>query len=324
MKSTYHICMASHDEVMFRNETDLIIGFNYLAYTALETDSAILADGFLPTHHHEAVRTSDPDEFARRSRYAYTRYFNAKYFRKGSLGEKKGFILEVDGLYHTQAMLSYVIRQGLHHGLASTPFGYPHCSANAIFRGDLGKELSPALINVAHRSSFLPFNCALPIKYRMAANGCLLREDIEDIGYVESIYVSPRNYLYQMNRISDSKDFADQQKENSSPVITLETIEKGVAGFDPGKAFVAEQGRVNRSLMTDIELCGIIDNDLLKTRYSHKGPEPTIYLLSDRERTDLGNWIWKESKTVRYSNGESPFSGKTVTANQIRRCLCIK
>ena len=114
MKGTYHICLSSHQEVLFRSEVDLIIGFNYLAVTALETDSALLADGFLSTHHHEVARTDDPRTLARRSRYAYTRYFNAKYHRRGSLGEKECFILHVDGLYHTQALLNYVIRQGLH------------------------------------------------------------------------------------------------------------------------------------------------------------------------------------------------------------------
>lgn len=85
MKETFHICHSSHDEVMFRSEEDLIIGFNYLAVTALENDSALLADGFLSTHHHEVVRTDDPIALGRRNRYSYTRYFNSKYHRKGSL-----------------------------------------------------------------------------------------------------------------------------------------------------------------------------------------------------------------------------------------------
>ncbi len=323
MKDTYHLCLSSHGEVMFRNENDLIIGFNYLALAALETDSALLADGFLSTHHHEAARTDSPKELAKRHRYAYTRYFNAKYHRRGSLGEKEGFLIKVEGLYHIQSMLNYVLRQGLHHGMAATAFGYPHGSANTFFRKDLGRDQTPELIPEFKRHNYLPFNTRLPSKYRMAANGLLLREDIEDIAYVESVYVSPRNFLFQMNRISDGKDIAEQQKENNSPVITLDLIEKGVPEFNPSKAFVAEQGRVNRDKMTDLELCHIIDDLILPARYFKGGGESSIYLLPHSKRADLGNSIWKESQVVRYRKCDSLFSEKIITENQIRRCLAL-
>ena len=324
MKDTYHLCLSSHDEVMFRNEEDLIIGFNYLAVTALETDSTLLADGFLSTHHHEVVRTDDPVALGRRNRYAYTRYFNSKYHRKGSLGEGKIFTLKVDGLYHTQALLNYVLRQGLHHGLAATAFGYKHCSVNSVFSNDLGKTVTHSLIDNRKRHLFLPFNTKVPNKYRMAEDGLLLREDIEDTAYVESVYVSPRNYLFQMNRISDGKDIAEQQRENSLPAVTLESVERGVPGFDPSKAFMAEQGRVNKNRMTDIELCHIIDELILPSRYAIRDGRSSIYLLPGRARTDLGNEIWKEFKAVQYRQCDSPFSGKIITEDQLRRCLCIK
>ena len=322
MKDTYHLCLSSHDEVMFRNENDLIIGFNYLALAALETDSILLADGFLSTHHHEAARTDNPNELARRHRYSYTRYFNAKYHRKGTLGEKEGFILKVDGLYHIQSMLNYVLRQGLHHGMAATAFGYPYGSVNTYFRKDLGRDRTPDLIDEFKRHNYLPYNIKLPSKYRMAANGLLLREDIEDAAYVESVYVSPRNFLFQMNKISDGKDIAEQQKENGSPVITLDVIEKGVPEFDPSKAFVAEQGRVNLNRMTDLELCHIIDDIILPARYFKSG-ESSIYCLPHSKRADLGNAIWKETRAARYNKCDSLFSEKIVTEDQIRRCLAL-
>ncbi|MBO4670799.1 MAG: hypothetical protein J5640_03030 [Bacteroidales bacterium] len=324
MKNTYHLCLSSHDEVMFRNEADLIIGFNYLAVAALETDSVLLADGFLSTHHHEAVRADSPYELARRNRYSYTRYFNAKYHRRGSLGEKECFLLNVEGLYHVQALLNYIFRQGLHHGMAVTPFGYKHCSANAIFREELGKSTPPALIDDSKRYLYLPCNKQhFPLKYRMSSEGLLLREDIEDTAYVESVYVSPRNFLFQMNRISDAKDIADQQKENSLPAVTLESVERGVPGFDPSKAFIAEQGRVNKNRMTDIELCHIIDDVILPSRYFKGATESSLYLLPERKRADLGNALWQEFRNVRYRHSDSPFSEKTITEDQLRRCLCI-
>ena len=323
MKETYHICLASHSEVMYRSEEDLIIGFNYLALSSLETDSSLLADGFLSTHHHSAVRTDDPDALAKRNRFAYTRYFNAKYHRKGSLGERGYFILKVEGLYHTQAMLNYVIRQGLHHGLAATPFGYKHCSANAIYMKELGKDCNPQLIDDKKRHLYLPFNTKAPEKYRMSKDGLLLREDVEDTAYVESVYVSPRNFIFQMNRYSDGKDIAEQEKENSSPAVTISDVERGVPGFDPSKVLVAEQGRVNRSRMTDIELCHIIDDIILPARYLNESRGCTIYQLPERKRQELGSSIWSEAQTVRYRKCDSLFSERIITEDQLRRCLCL-
>ena len=309
---------------MFRSEEDLIIGFNYLAVTAMETDSSLLADGFLSTHHHEVVRTDHPVALGRRNRYAYTRYFNSKYHRKGSLGEGTFFSLKVEGLYHTQALLNYVMRQGLHHGLATTAFGYRHSSANSVFRKDLGKTENPELIEDRKRHLFLPFNTRVPLNYRMGADGLLFREDIEDTAYVESVYVSPRNFLFQMNRVSDGKDITEQQRENSMPAITLESVERGVPDFNPSKAFIAEQGRVNKNRMTDIELCHIIDDFILPSRYFRGGGDSSIYLLSEETRSDIGNIIWKEYKAVQYRRCDSPFSEKIITEDQLRRCLCIK
>lgn len=324
MKETYHICHSSHEEVLFRSERDLIIGFNYLAVTAFDTDSTILADGFLSTHHHEVVRTDDPLTLGRRYRFAYTRYFNAKYCRKGSIGENRQFIMKVDGLYHTQALLNYVLRQGLHHGLSATPFGYKHCSANSVFRIELGRTIVPPLLAERDRYLFLPRNIKVPLKYRMSSDGLLLREDVEDTAYVESVYVSPRNYMFQMNRISDGKDIVEQQKENSMPAVTLEAVERGVPSFDPSKAFVAEQGRVNKNRMTDIELCHIIDDTILPGRFFKGGQDSSIYLLSERARAELGNNIWKEYRSAQNQRRDSPFSGRIITEDQLRRCLCIK
>ena len=58
MRKTYHLCLSSHEEVMFRSEADLCRGFNALALAILETDSRLLAEGFLTTHFHQLVQTA--------------------------------------------------------------------------------------------------------------------------------------------------------------------------------------------------------------------------------------------------------------------------
>ena len=305
---------------MYRSEQDLIMGFNCLALAVLETESRLLAEGFMSTHNHKLVQTDNISELLKKERYAYTRFFNSKYKRKGKLGENLAFSLEIEGLFHTQTAANYVIKQGLHHGLVSTPFEYPHCSSNAFFRKELGKDYTPALLEDHARYKYLPHNHELPLSYRMAESGLILREDILDTAYVQEIYISPRNFLYQMNRLTDSKVVEEQLKDNTAPPVTLETIEKGVQEFDMRQALVMEQGRVDRSILTDIEMCTIIDKyyvpDFQKTSC-------TIYDMPISKRAEMGNAIWLDAKHSFDKSSTSPLSGRKTDVRQIRRCVVI-
>lgn len=313
MRKTVHLCLSSHDEIMYRNEADLIMGFNCLALAVLKTESRLMAEGFLSTHNHSLLQTDNYKEVMRSSRYSYARYFNAKYSRRGRLGEKQYFVLEVEGLYHCTSASNYVLRQGLHHGLSDTPFGYPHCSANAIFQKELGKETSVLSIPKEKRYLYLPEGVAISEEYRMNEKGLLLREDIVDTAYMEEIYISPRNFLYQMNRLSGQKEIQEQQNENNTPPVTIDKIEAGVPEFDVKKALINEQGKVNRSILSDIQLCDIIDNKLVK-RYFKDSHESSIYLLSERQRANIGNLLWADKNI---------YGGKFTSTKQIKRCLAL-
>lgn len=323
MRKTYHLCLASHGEVLFRDDSDFIYGFNCLAIASLVTESRLLADGHVSNHFHELLQSDSPEEVMKRSRYSYTRRFNAKYHRRGSLGEREFFLLPVEGYYHIQAAMNYVIRQPLHHGLTSTPFEYPHCSASTYFRKALGRPEPALMTDVNQRYKSLPEGVTVPDNYRMSPSGLLLREDIIDTSYVEEVYITPRNFLFQMNKISDGRIIQEQLKENELPPISLETVEKGVYDFDVRQALINEQGKVNHSRLTDIELCQIIDKRILPERFFKPGQESSIYLLSESKRAEIANELLNESQTARYSRDGHWLGGKTVTESQLRRCLVI-
>lgn len=311
MKKIYHLCLSSHDEVLFRSESDFIRGFNTLALATLTTDSNLLADGLLTTHLHQLIQTEKPLETLFRMRYSYARYFNTKYKRKGKLGERKPFCLEIEGFHHTLAALNYVNRQGLHHGLSPSPFGYPYCSSNVFFRKPLGKAFDKPLLPKNQRYKYLPEGVSLPERYRMDASGLLLREDVIDTSLVEAYYATPRNYLFQMNRIGDEMSRKEQQEErSSSPVITLELLEQGVPDTDIAQLLRNESGKHNPQLISDLELCSLIDEMLLPKYY----PGQTIYEASLSQRADLYNRIWKGLWASRH---------KRTNDAQLRRCLCL-
>lgn len=333
MRKAYHICLSSHAEVLFRDDADFAVGFNYLAEAVCFTDSRLLSDGLMSSHWHIIVLSENPKALVKKFRYAYTRYFNAKYNRTGRLGEKEVFFTVIEGIHRLTAALNYVNRQGLHHGVTATPFGYPHCSANAFFRDDLGRHAPDArsLILPERRHRYLLKETSVPKNSRMHESGLLLREDVLDTAYVEQVYLTARNYLYQMNKLSGERSLDEQKKEDSdTPLITIDLIEKGTPGFDVKRMLTNEQGRINKTLMTDKELCELID-DIYVPRIKRGAENLTLYACSRQERIGLAETIATDLVKLQNARiqdrhpylGRSGLVGKTVSEAQLRRCLAI-
>lgn len=321
MRQTYHLCLSSAEEVLFRSQDDFNYGFNCLACAILETESRLLGDGFMTTHFHSGLQSDNCNQVINIQRNAYSRHFNAKYHRKGSLGEKKPFILPVEGLRHIIAMLSYVIRQPLHHGISETPFDYPNSSANSIFRKELGKG-EPLLLPENQKYKFIPRSARNQDlqNYRMSNEGVFVREDIIDTDYVEELFISPRSYLYNMNRLSDNSWQLEQMEDkNGSVPIELSMIEPKYFNMD--KMLKSESGRIDRRWMGDLELCRIIDNIILPKYFNNN--MISIYQLERNERERIGNMIWsmmKNGTLIDHNSG----TAKYVSKEQIIRCAAIK
>ena len=306
MRNTYHICLASHEEVLHRSVEDYIYDVNCFAVAVHRTESRALADAFMSTHDHSCVQTDDVKQVSFIRKNAYTRYFNAKYERKGRLGEQDYFITELEGVRRIVAAVSYVNRNPLHHGLTSTPFGYKYCSANAVFRKELGKEAVEPATNQQIRHRFLPRNCSLPDTFHIDESGMILQEDIIDVRYVEELYVTPHSYLYMMNRFSDEKWMKEQLEEDPlRPAVTLEMIEQASLDDPVDQMKSNEHGRVNLSSISDLELCGMIDND-----YVPRLRKRSVYHLTAGEKADIGNKLWSQYR-------------RNASEKQIRRCLIL-
>lgn len=155
----------------------------------------------------------------------------------------------------------------------------------------------------------------------MDKNGLLLREDIIDTSYVEELYISPRSFLLHMNRYSDEKWIMEQQEDgNQVPPITLETVEPD-AKHNIKWLLDNERGRVDYGYYSDIELCEMIDNDYVP-RFCKENDAPSIYLLSERQRRDIGNLIWKEFSSG-LANKKRGVAVKKARKEQLARCLIL-
>ena len=304
MKKTYHLCLSAGDEVMFRDLEDYHKGFNYLALALHKTGSIGLVESFMSTHTHQLVQTSDPKEFMYSFRQPYSMYFNRKYHRGGRLGENMHFSLEIVGYHHKIAAASYVLRNALHHGVASIPYAYPHCSANSIFRKEMGKFLDEPLLPEKFYSRFLSRRAEYPAYYKMSESGMFLRETVLDIPQVEDWFVTPRSYNFYMSRKSSEEWEAEQKKDgNSMPAINISSIEKGVSMHCLEKMLIFENGKADYRKISDIDLCTELDR-LARSKYG----VASVYQLSYAQKQVIAEDLYR-----RLNIGEA----------QIRRCLAF-
>lgn len=256
--------MSGGDELICRSEDDYARLFNCIALAAYETDSVLLADAEMSSHVHLGVRTEYPYEFMSRAWLMYTRYFNNKYRRQGRLGEGAPFVLELDGLHHIIAAICYILRNPLHHGLSPTPFGYRFSSANVYFRRELGKWYDEEALPEKSYYRYLPRLSSYPDGYKMSKSGVYMRNTVIDVAEVENMFVTPRSFMYYMNRLSGEEWKAEQEKDrNTHPPVTLEVIEQGIGFQTLDRMLINENGRSNYKAMSDLKLCSIVDKQLV-------------------------------------------------------------
>lgn len=115
-----------------------------------------------------------------------------------------------------------------------------------------------------------------------------------------------------MNKIGDEKGQQDQREEkSSSPIITLELMEKGVPENDISTLLRNQSGKHNPNRILDLELCSLIDTTFVP-QLSKSKEHPSIYQIPYVRRVDLFNHLrqnlWQDQK-------------KFATEDQLKRCL---
>lgn len=305
MKKTYHLCLSAGEEIMFRDLEDYNRGFNCFALALYRSNSTGLVESFMSNHFHLMIQTEDPKEFMYNMRQPYSKYFNRKYCRNGRLGEKHHFELEISGLHHHLAAMSYTLRNALHHGVSPIPYAYPHSSVNSIFRKEMGKTSDERLIPQKSYYRYIGRRAEYPSSYKMNKNGLFLRESVLDIAQVENMFVTPRSFDYYMGRKTSEDWQKEQSKDNLQiPPVRLEDIEAGARMQTLEAMMINENGKGNYRKISDIDLCIEIDQFILPE--FGKG---SVYLLSDQEKRKIAELLYRKY---------------LIKETQIRRCLVYK
>ncbi len=306
MRNLFHVCVASHNEVLFRDESDFIAFTNLMALATFKTGEELLADAIMSTHFHLALMSHDPAPFIARLRHSYGRYFNYKYKRSGRLGPRGFFQTGITGTRHRNAALSYILRNGLHHAQSATPFGYRHCTVNSLFNKEMGRPaVRHCITSRSEIASYLPRHSEFPDYFVMNEDGMFLRESFMEIPQLEMLFVTPRSFLYQMNRISDEIWKKEQMEDNSDePPVTLGTIERSFSKQSLSSMLECEKGfRYNPSTLNDVAVCNIIDNQIIR-----QFGKSTVYALSDAQKLKVARILSNDLH---------------IPQHQINRCLAL-
>ena len=136
----------------------------------------------------------------------------------------------------------------------------------------------------------------------MDSSGLILRETAMNINEVEHIFGTPRAFLFYMNRLSGEEWKREQDKDQGSqPPVTLEMMEGSATSQSLSEMLSNEHGRFDYNAFKDVEVCTIIDRDILPlTDYA------SVYELPVNEKQKLLNILCTSYR---------------IPQKQARRCL---
>ena len=294
----YHLVLSSGTpDVICRDDHDYTALENSIALTVLKTCITLLAYAVMSTHCHIALVCTCPDDFIKILKITYTKHFNSKYRRRGILFESDTYCRPVTGYLRQRVLLSYILRNPVHHGVAETAFRYPHSSIASYFRDGDNGILLPGISNACSGHGRLKIkkgtgyvyydldeNGRIPLRYFVNAgrteylyrtersfihqlydldeNGRIPLRYFVNAGRTEYLYRTERSFIHQLNRWNTEDWEREQIKEYpQDEIITL-------TGAEPGFESEIEEMRAYergawRLRITDMEVCGYIDRVLL-------------------------------------------------------------
>lgn len=258
----YHIVISSERGLLCRDDQDYTRFENYIAFSVLRDSCTLLAHSVMSTHVHIAIVGTSLKSFIERLKKSYTTYYNAKYSTKGPVCTRNTYFREVSGWHAIKALISYILRNPLHHGITETPFQYAHSSIRAYFR----KELRLWTSEKEDSASIAQYICMRTdgSTSRLPAdeNGRVLLNQFVNYGRVEYLYRSARSFLHSMIRWNTEDWNREQQKENpAAEPIDLRTSEP-MPGMTVEQMRSYEKG-VFRLPVRDSEICRHLDKEIL-------------------------------------------------------------
>lgn len=305
MKELYHFSFASHEEVLFRCAEDAGYFLTQLAIRAALHNVEVLADVEMSDHCHGIAEANQLSPFVGALRESHTKYLNRKYGRSGRMGEFGFFSRKLLSATQVQTGISYTLRNGLHHGVSATAFGYSYSSANEMFAKKRGVIVPAGSALPPEYRKQLPRYTKFPGELRVGEDGGILRSSFIEIARAESYYVTPRNFLFQMNRVSDERWVNEQKRDDPThEPLKLGDLEPAFDEASISKMLASESGwKYDPSRLTDFDVCALIDRQMLG-----RFRKQSVYMLSEKQKHSIFNELYYDAH---------------LPVKQLKRCLAM-
>ncbi|MBR5661135.1 MAG: transposase [Bacteroidales bacterium] len=217
------------ENIWFRDEQDFKVGMNYIAIISLVTGINVLAFILMSNHVHLVLQCSKAaaerfiNEYKRRySQYINKRYGKVEFLRKNSF---KNDEVRIDNESLERAIV-YTLMNSVAANICINASDYPWGSAGVYFQinkpkgkrlGDLSRKAQKRLL---HSKAELPENLIV------GEDGYILPESFVSVGFVESVFRTPKRMKYFLDNSSKAKK-------------RLESAELGLATFNDQIVFAA-------------------------------------------------------------------------------------
>lgn len=283
----HHLCVSCNEGLFFRSRQDYIRFINNMAILANKYKIRILAFSVMSNHFHVGVMTDGYGKFLQSLKRSYSNYYRRKY--GAGIPENKCVVTSAGGNVHILTMLSYILRNPVHHGLTGHPFGYPYSSSRCYFAYDF------QLYGIGWAPTVKRAKTIMPEHFSSDREGMIDPHFFVDETMVENLFGTSGKFMYFMSRYSGPKWESEQQEERESPV-TLETIEG--SDIDLNVCLQNERGHA-KLLVPDQLLCEYVDGVAVC-----KAGKCSYVELSDSERIKIASelkekWHVKDAQISR-------------------------
>ena len=263
----FHIVISSKDEVLCRDFKDYTTLENYICFAAYRNGNTLLAYAVMSNHIHIAIVSTEPTSFIRTLQLSYAMYFNRRYERRGTVCGKHIYCKEVRGYPQQKTVISYILRNPMHHGICETPWQYCHSSISVYFLNSLSAIERPSDEDCSkstnsNRKDILLRCGTSRVRFPVDKTGRVLLGKFINANRVEHIFRTARNFIHCTNRWN-TEDWEKEQKRQfpEGEVFSLGNVEpEGITPLDTMRAYERASFQPH---ISDLEICRHIDRNIL-------------------------------------------------------------
>lgn len=219
--STKHL----ENGLWFKDDDDFRKGMNGVAVLVAAMHISILAFILMSNHVHFVLACSrnEAEDFISRFKCAYSRYLQKKYGVKEFLRGNEVCISEVETYQESlERVIAYVQMNCVVSNICQSPILYPWGTGRSFF--DATSQNGTRIGDISNNKRFvmLRSKTIIPGDW-LIKDGYIVPESYVRVRYVESLFKTPKRYLFFLNNSAKAKK-RSEMGENSGPSFKDQSI----------------------------------------------------------------------------------------------------